>query len=119
MTSTFLVNIGSTLAALVGALVVLVALVMAWQAFGDARRAKPKGGAGDTKVMMGELQLTPGIPDEAIKVLPDLVKTAAGLAIAVMLLGTVLLVGASFTGETSASPSPTPTESAGASPSPS
>ena len=116
MVSTFLVNIGSTAAAIVGTVVVLVGLALAVVAFRDAREAKPKGGDG-TKPLMAGLTVGAGLPDEVIKVLPDLVKTAAGLAIAVMLLGTVLLVGASFTGTAGASPSPSPTQSAGASPS--
>ncbi|HVM29937.1 MAG TPA: hypothetical protein VM305_04110 [Candidatus Limnocylindrales bacterium] len=95
-------------AALAGIGAVSLGLYMAWLAFGDMRAKPPDAQtleAGEAEIAGIRIPI-----GDVVKVLPDLVKTAAGLAIAVLLLGTVLLVGSAFAPADSASgASPTPT----------
>jgi len=95
----------TVLAAVVGTVVAFAGLVMTQTSWQDARkdqeRARRTTAIGDTLESLG------GIPDEVVKILPDLVKTAAGIAIAVLLLGVVLLLGA-VAGTTGGVPLPSP-----------
>lgn len=99
-------TLAAIVAPIVGGVAVLAGLYMCWQAFGDARadakRARLK------KDAAGAFE----IPDEALKILPELAKSAAGIAIAVMLLGVILLMGTLATNgaadSDSAEPSPSP-----------
>lgn len=111
-------------AAVVGVVAVLLGLVMAKQAFDDARASKPKQENGVITVDGVEVGAAPGVagaasltvPSDFFKVLPELVKTAAGIAVVTLLVGTFLLLGASFAqdaGSGGASPSPGATATPG------
>lgn len=135
---TFLVDIATTLGAVAGFIVVIVGLWMCWTAFEDARKAAPKSvpsdGTTPSKVIVGGLLIeTTGrgsreqaeagnitIPiGDVVKVLPELIKTAAGIAVAVLLLGVVLLIGSAFVGSgDDAGASPAASPAAGSSPGP-
>jgi hypothetical protein len=74
--------------------------------------------ARDVKTMLADLGVpapAEGVPEWAatiIKTILELAKTASGYALAIMLIGTLLIVGSAWgngTGAATASPSPTPT----------
>jgi hypothetical protein len=123
--------LATTLAALAGVFVVLVGLGMSRQAFQDLRKTKPKDkpNAGPSKYVEiggltvataepapGEALINPIPIGDVTKVLADLVKTSAGVAVAVLLLGVVLLVGSAFAPTDNGTAESTPTSSPSATP---
>lgn len=80
-------DIARLIAAVAGAFGVLVGLWMCWISFSDARhRAETEGD--DPGINEAS-----ALPPEVIKILPELIKTAAGIAVAVLLLSVSLLIG--------------------------
>lgn len=105
-----LIELAGQLAAIVtpivGTVAVLAGIIMAYRAFQDARADAAKA-----RKKTGEAGAFDVIPDKALEILPELVKSAAGIAIAVMLLGVFLLLGALFSNDAAnpgSSPSPSP-----------
>lgn len=84
---TALGDIARLIAAAAGAIGVLVGLWMCWISFSDARRRAETQGNDPGITEMN------GLPPDVIKILPELIKTAAGIAIAVLLLSVSLLIG--------------------------
>ena len=92
---------------------VIVTLVGLWISVDAYRTTKARESAA-TKTRGGQTgpETLGGIDADVVKILPELVKTAAGVAVAVLLIGALMLVGggvASNVGE-GASPSPTATQ---------
>lgn len=80
-------DLARLIAAIAGAIGVLVGLWMCWTAFADARKRAETQGANPG---INEVN---ALPPDVIKVLPELIKTAAGIAVAVLLLSVSLLIG--------------------------
>jgi hypothetical protein len=115
----------SVATAIAGLSTIAVGLALSKDAFKllydkEAHQSAPDGEAPPSTAMRSvatSLTTIPGVVVDLNELLPKLITRAAGLAIAVLLLGVLLLAGASFSAPGGESASPSPGPSSGASPS--
>jgi hypothetical protein len=85
----FLGDLVTAVSAVVGGVGFVIGLILCTIAFRDARKTAADSRAKDPATGVERL----GIPADVVKVLPELIKTSAGIAVAVLLLSTALLIG--------------------------